>query len=503
MLIHRLTCVVQPVSSLAMRPFQSVSTLTVLFVLLAVLPLLTLSTNVPLQTVEELTPAAPRTLVLSTQLPTIRHSHSHLFSQLINRDHTLTFLHPYDEHVRLSRHGVPTYDNILLFTEGMDDFADSLTVDQLTSYVDEGHNLVLMLGGGRVSEPVRLLCSELGVLVAEDEEWAVDHFHVTQELDRSATDGGRHAYIYSSNVVHAPIITGNGTAPIVYHGLPHSHSLAASTISAQLYIPILRAEPTAESSTDSTPILVSAYQTRSNTRVLFTASSDICSNAFAAASVTIDGQSQRSGNAELCENLIAWTFREQGVLRSRQLTHHQVGSSDINPHSYRVSDYTSFSIVIEQYNGSTHSWQPFIAQDIPLSFTMIDPYIRHPLTPHSNGSYTSQFQVPDVYGVYKYVVEYARTGYSSLTAVQQVSVTPYRHDQYERFLWVAYPYYVSALTLMGAFVLFGWVFLYGKDEPTTTVGIANGSSAGRVLDGRQVVEVQKTVVTETEVRKVR
>lgn len=480
-----------------MKLLRSAAALTFLLHLLLLLPILTLSATVSLQSVEDLTPLTPRTLILSTQLSTVRHTHSALFSQLSLRDHQLTYLHPFDEHVRLQKHGVSSYDNILLFTEGMDDFADTLTVDQLLAFVDEGHNLVLLLGGGRVSEPVRLLCSELGVVVAEDEEWAVDHFHVAHELDNTAVDGGRHAYIHSSNLIHAPVITGNVSAPIVYHGLPHSHSLAASGISSHLYIPILRAEPTAVSATDGSPILLSAYQTRSNTRVLFAASSDICSNAFAAATVTIDGKSQRSGNGELCHNLVAWTFREQGVLRARQLVHHQVGSSDMNPHSYRVSDYTVFSIVIEQFNGSTHEWEPFIASDIPLSFTMIDPYIRHTLTPHANGTYTTQFQVPDVYGVYKYVVEYKRTGYSSLLAVHQVSVTPYRHDQYERFLWVAYPYYVSALTLMAAFVLFGWVFLYGRDDVTVP-------SVGKVaVDGRQVIEVQKTVVTETEVKKAR
>ena len=484
-----------------MKVLRTVPALTLLVHLLLLLPCLILSTNVPLQAVEELTPTTPRTLILSTQLTAIRHTHSALFSQLALRDHQLTYLHPFDEHVRLSKHGVSAYDNIVLFTDGMEDFADTLPVDQLLSFVDEGHNLVLMLGGGRVSEPVRLLSSELGVVLAEDEEWMVDHFNVAQQLDNTATDGGRHTYFHSSNLVHAPVITGNVSAPIVFHGLPHAHSLAASSISSHLYIPILRAEATAVSSIDGTPMLLSAYQTRSNTRVLFAASSDVCSNAFASATLTVNGKSQRSGNAELCHNLFAWTFREQGVLRARQLTHHQVGSSDVNPHSYRVSDYTVFSIIIEQYNGSTHEWEPFIAPDIPLSFTMIDPYIRHPLTPHANGTYTTQFQVPDVYGVYKYVVEYKRTGFSSLLATHQVSVTPYRHDQYERFLWVAYPYYVSALTLMAAFVLFGWVFLYGTHAHTAAEMAS--MRGGRPVEVRQVVEVQKTVVTETEVKKAR
>jgi oligosaccharyltransferase complex subunit beta len=41
-------------------------------------------------------------------------------------------------------------------------------------------------------------------------------------------------------------------------------------------------------------------------------------------------------------------------------------------------------------------------------------------------------------------------------------VRPFRHDEYERFLVAAYPYYASALSTMGAFFLLGLVYLYSK-----------------------------------------
>ena len=478
------------------------SSLLALVFLLSLLPLLTLS--IPLQTVEELTPVTPRTLVLSTSPAAVRANHSILLSSLAAREHVLTHAHLYDEHVRLVRHDVALYDNILLFLTAVDDFSDSLPLDALLRWVDDGHNLVLVLGeDGVVSEPVRLLLHELGVVAGEDKEFVVDHFHVDLLRDRSARDGGQHSYITTTQLIDAEVITGiksgKQTPPILYHGLPHSFALASSTQSSHLYIPILRAEPTAVGSGDAAPLLMSAYQTRSNTRVLFVGHPSLLSNAFISASLPASTAASsrpssaqhyvKSGNGQLVETVLAWAFRERGVLRARNLLHHQVDGADLNPHSYRVSDYTAFSIVIEEWDGVSHSWQPFLASDVPLSFVMIDPYIRHALTPHANGSYSTSFQVPDVYGVYKYVVQYSRVGYSPLTASQQVSVTPYRHDQYARFLFVAYPYYVSAFTLMAAFILFGWLFLYVKDEPAVEAA------------GVKRVVVERKTVVETEIKK--
>jgi len=44
-----------------------------------------------------------------------------------------------------------------------------------------------------------------------------------------------------------------------------------------------------------------------------------------------------------------------------------------------------------------------------------------------------------------------------------IPVHPYRHDEFERFIDVAYPYYASAFSLMAGFFLFGVVFLFSKD----------------------------------------
>jgi oligosaccharyltransferase complex subunit beta len=102
------------------------------------------------------------------------------------------------------------------------------------------------------------------------------------------------------------------------------------------------------------------------------------------------------------------------------------------------------------------------ADDIQIAFTMLDPHVRQPLTHDGNGRYSLRFKVPDVYGVFKYVLDYSHRGYSYISLQQVVPVRPYKHDEYERFLLPAYPYYASVLSTMAAFFLLGFVFLYSK-----------------------------------------
>jgi len=46
----------------------------------------------------------------------------------------------------------------------------------------------------------------------------------------------------------------------------------------------------------------------------------------------------------------------------------------------------------------------------------------------------------------------------------QVSVRPLQHTEYERFIPSAYPYYVSAFSMMAGVFLFSIVFLHYKDD---------------------------------------
>lgn len=98
-----------------------------------------------------------------------------------------------------------------------------------------------------------------------------------------------------------------------------------------------------------------------------------------------------------------------------------------------------------------------------MEFHRIDPFVRQ--TMESNGGkFTAKFKIPDIYGVFQFRVDYARKGLTRLYSSTQFSVRPWRHDQYERFIVSAYPYYASAFSMMFGVCIFSVVFLHFKDE---------------------------------------
>lgn len=213
-------------------------------------------------------------------------------------------------------------------------------------------------------------------------------------------------------------------------------------------------------------LLVTAVQARNNARVVFGGSLDMFSNEYFAASVTIgSGKNKKtydkSGNEDFCRELSKWNFQERGLLRATQLKHKKQSSNEWQPSAYRIKDDIEFSIFVEEYDGSKQKWVPFKTSDLQLEFRMIDPYIRTTLKHNGKGLYRTKFKVPDVYGVFKFQIIYHKLGYSNLEIEQQVSVHPYRHNQFERFIDVAYPYYASCFANFVAFFILGIVFLYG------------------------------------------
>ena len=54
------------------------------------------------------------------------------------------------------------------------------------------------------------------------------------------------------------------------------------------------------------------------------------------------------------------------------------------------------------------AWIPFKADDVQMEFVRIDPFIRKTMTVDETGLFKAKFVVPDVYGVFKFVIGYSR-----------------------------------------------------------------------------------------------
>ncbi|KAJ7296159.1 hypothetical protein O6H91_Y140700 [Diphasiastrum complanatum] len=258
-------------------------------------------------------------------------------------------------------------------------------------------------------------------------------------------------------------------APVLFRGIGHSVNPASS-----LVVEILIASSTAYSANPSVELtdrpaltgtsigLVSVVQARNNARVVISGSLDLFSDRFFHSAVQKFGsltKYPRSGNEDFAIELSRWVFHERGHLKVVNLQHHKAGEK-LEPPMYRISDQLEFSIEIYEWSGK--HWRPFQASDVQVQFYMMSPYVLKTLTHNKKGLYSTSFQVPDVYGVFQFKVEYNRLGYTSLAVSKQIPVRPFRHNEYERFIPAAYPYYGSAFSMMTGFFIFGLFFLYHK-----------------------------------------
>uniref|UniRef100_A0A0K0DH45 Dolichyl-diphosphooligosaccharide--protein glycosyltransferase 48 kDa subunit n=1 Tax=Angiostrongylus cantonensis TaxID=6313 RepID=A0A0K0DH45_ANGCA len=456
---------------------------------------------------------AGRVLVLLESLGA-RETHSLFFRSLQDRGHQLVFRTADDPSLSLIKFGELSYDHLLVFAPSVEgwwltrfssfieiyalEFGGSITVDEITRFVDEGGNL-LVAGGPNLGRAVRELAVQHGFEFDEPDTLVIDHQNYDAHLD-----DGYHTTIVATQqqLLNSKIIVGEITKlnPILYKGsalISHKKNLLGLDIlwgaaTSYSYNPTAAIDELSESlycfsyyihplqyvvQFNSYPaaigkqlLMIGALQARNNARAVFTGSLEMFSDSFLTAYVHKAGSDEKavqSGNLELVTALSKWVLKENGVLRVKKVEHHLSGKHEI-PREYTIMDDVEYEIVIEEL--SDGKWRPFSGKDVQLEFVRIDPFVRITLT-NKNGHFSTRFKLPDIYGVYKFQVDYRRVGYTHLYNTQQVSVRPLLHNQYERFVRSAYPYYASSFSMMVGVVLFSLVFLHFK-EPAREVPMA-------------------------------
>jgi len=286
----------------------------------------------------------------------------------------------------------------------------------------------------------------------------IDHFNV------GTGDDGTHTLIKSNNALKSKVIFHDSVnKPVLFKGIAHKLSsdnpltftLLGGTSTS------FSGQPTERATTPQTlgksTGLVSTLQARNNARITISGSLDLFSNKFF--------EDTTADNKAFSESIALWTFHQRGVLREVSRAHHKKGETH-QPDHYIITDQIEYAIRIEEWNGAT--WVPFKAKDVQLEFKMLDPYIRTTMDSDDKGTFSKSVTLPDVYGVYTFIVDYSRTGYTFLHANDIIPIRPLWHNQYERFIKAAYPYYFSALSMMVGFFIFSFIFLHTK-EPVTAV----------------------------------
>jgi len=423
--------------------------------------LLALAFGVALVSSSDDAPAGKRVLVVVDDLKT-RSTHSQFFRQLDERGYTLDFAAANDRSVVFKKYGEWKYDNLLLFSPSADELGIALR--DVLDFIDAGKN-VIFAGDSRLGDSVRTLATECNVEFDQTGTAVFDHLN----FDESDADGP-HSLIAATELVASSIIFPQKIdAPVLFRGVAQDIEE-----NSELLFPVLSASSYAYSAAPGKPaeqpsvagrkvVLVSALQARNNARVIFSGSLELFSDQFFNSAAQKHGGQKfaKSGNAAFVQQLVSWAFQERGVLRVKSVSHHRVGETEA-PAMYTIKENVSYTIEIEEFKDN--KWQPFSANDVQLEFRMIDPYVRTTLKNVVPGKFTSQFILPDVYGIFTFKVEHVRLGLGRLSSIVRTPVRPFRHNEYERFIESAYPYYASALSMLAGLFVFSWVFLYHKGD---------------------------------------
>jgi oligosaccharyltransferase complex subunit beta len=407
-----------------------------------------------------------RVLVLVDHLG-IRESHSTYFKLLKDNGFQLTIKTADDASLSLSKYGEYLYENLVLFSPSVAEFGGNISSKAIIDFIDAGGN-VLVAANSDISEPIREIAGECGIEFSDEKTYVIDRFN------SDVNDDGRNTLIAvdTDNLISNKLIVGNSKygAPLLYKGI----GMTAESENP-LLLNVLTASSTAFTykldeklteyphSVGKLTLLISALQARNNARVVFIGSLDFFSNSFFDASVekSINGKKlEKCGNEDLSVALSLWAFKEKGVLRVKSISHHKANEKSA-PNAYTINENIVYTIEIEEY--SNGKWGPFKGDDVQLEFVRLDPFVRQTLI-NKNGKLEARFKVPDVYGIFKFVVEYNRVGYTHLFTSTQVSVRPLEHTQYERFIPAAFPYYLSSFSMIITVFFFSFIMLYHRDQ---------------------------------------
>jgi len=378
------------------------------------------------------------------------------FKNLQERGYDLTYKTADDPVLSLTEYGEYLYDHLIIFSPQVEEFGGLIDVTAILDFIDDGHNVILA-ASSKISDPVREIASECGVDFDEEGSNVIDHFH----YDSDSVD---HTTIVieptSKTTLESSIIAGSKPLKerknINFEGIGHT-----TQEDNGLNIAVLKGYDTTYSASSrktsdkfhaigEETTLISVLQARNNARVLISGSLSLFSNRYF---------TKKTENEYFTNELSKWVFKERGVLRASNVSHHKVGEKS-EPRTYTVKDRIEYTVVIEEWDGT--KWIPYDKNDVQIEFIMLDPYIRAPLKSDKKGKYKIETALPDVYGVYTFKLDYKRKGFTNINLKNTVPVRPFRHDEYPRFLKMAYPYYLSSISMVGGVILLTIFLLFSS-----------------------------------------
>ena len=414
-----------------------------------------------------------KTLVLLDDWHTID-THSLFFNQIKDMGYTLEYKMIDDNDIKLTYFGEYLFTNIIYMASSYNEDISKkseINIQNLLKFIDEGHDM-LLFANKEVGSFLRKLSNEFGVDFDDYNSQIKDSLYIhnlKSSLNPQLITMRNDEIVVTKNSINVPVIVKQPKGYILYEGIGMDIDPQS-----QYVFPILKADENSYSvNTKTNEVyangdkikLVSGYQARNNRRVVISGSSNLCSDKLYYLSNVNGTKIEESPNAKFCQDILNWNFQRTGVLKFDNVRHNRK-SDHKTLSTYRIKDELEYFIDIYEYDYKTDSFKPYVTDDIQIEYVMMNPYYINQLKmlAMNKPTYYVQFKAPEKFGVFKFIVDYKRLGYSYIFSSTKVPLRPYNHNEYLRFLPCAYPYYLSVFTVLGSFILFSILFLYGKKK---------------------------------------
>lgn len=423
---------------------------------------------------------AERTLVLVDDVKESETLYGEFLKELKVQGHELSVHKSTDANVLFVRFGDYQYQNVIVLAPTTNKLG-SISWSDMHEFVANGGN-VMLSSSKKLSKTQRQFATECGVQYDMKGKVVMDHFnHVKDPMNVHHTAIYADSYSAPSTVIgtvleskkHKVEFEGIGQISqpnnILNFAVLHPANTAYSGAPAK---PVTDVKGT----TGDSIALVSAVQARNNARMVFSGSLELFTDE--------KWKNPDLSNRRLVTELCKWVFQKSGVLRVSNISHSRHDGShpermlksinrpdqpiSLYPEAeitrdtmvYRIKDNLTYALTIHEYRDG--EWHPFKADDLQLEFVMLDPYVRKTMVHDDKGRFSVTFESPDTYGIFQFRIMYRRLGYSTIHETTQVSLRPFKHDEYERFIPSAYPYYASAISMMAGIFVLSALFLYAE-----------------------------------------
>jgi len=422
----------------------------------------------------ERAPPAPsvKTLVV---LPSLAEKLTYLsfLKGLKSKGHLLEFKECKDKSTKLVSYGERKFENAIIFCPHVKASGD-FSSKRLVEFNDKGGNLLIGLNA-EPTDSWRKFAMANGWKLHSKSTRVQDHFNREGETGVLTTNWLKNDGIFPPSVLSSetPVLfdTSEGTSMSRRKQAHWTFSLLSASnaaFSASSDTEIL--DDTAAETVGQNVVLVGGLEGKNGARVTLAGSLSLFADRTF--NTPLSTSKKIPGNKAFAAAVGEWAVGYRGYLRVKNRRHFQqkdnsTGSVTLSPTTYRIADDVEYRFDLEEFRDG--AWVPFEADDVEFEFIRLDPFVRRVAVHEGNGEYSVKFRVPDTFGVYKFSVKYSRRGYTTLKFEDMVSVRPFAHDEYDRFLTVAFPYYAGAFSMLAGFISFSWIFLHhvkgrhGKD----------------------------------------